>query len=107
KPLGAKLEDLPPRLRGLPAINPVPAAANLPVGVVSDNSNTQFAILGVWASVKYGIPMERTLALMMKRFRVSQKADGGWIYHFDTSGQGAGAAAMTGVGLLGLAVGHG
>jgi hypothetical protein len=69
----------------------------------SDNSNTQFAILGVWVASRHQVPTERALAHIARRFRTSQEKDGGWGYH---SGQG-GSPAMTGAGLLGLAVGLG
>jgi hypothetical protein len=74
---------------------------------LTDNSNTQFAILGVWAAGRHGVPMERTLALLVKRFRKSQNDDGSWGYHFSTIEEMRGSPAMTCSGLLGLAVGHG
>jgi hypothetical protein len=110
KPLQVKVEDLPPRLRDLPMLKPTPRASDIPNadrGERTDNSNTQFAILGVWAAARHGIPMERTLAMLVKRFRLSQNNDGSWGYHYSTNGQTHGSPAMTGVGLLGLAVGHG
>jgi hypothetical protein len=48
--------------------------------------------------------MERTLALVEERFRVSQHASGGWGYLYMKPGE---KDAMTCVGLIGLAVGHG
>jgi hypothetical protein len=68
----------------------------------SDNSNTQFAVLALWAASRHGLPLEAPLGAVARRFRASQSADGSWGYH----GM-AGSPAMTGVGLLGLAVGHG
>jgi hypothetical protein len=73
----------------------------------SDNSNTQFAILAMWAATKYGIPTQRTLELVVKRFRESQSADGGWVYGYTKGGGGDGTPAMTCAGLSGLAVGFG
>jgi hypothetical protein len=73
----------------------------------SDNSNTQFAILAIWAATKYQIPTQRTLELVVKRFRESQSADGGWVYGYTKGGGGDGTPAMTCSGLAGLAVGFG
>ncbi|MCS7269639.1 MAG: hypothetical protein NZ703_01020, partial [Gemmataceae bacterium] len=65
-----------------------------------DNSNTQFAILGLWAARKHGVPVEAAFNLIEKRFLATQCPDGGWPY----SGKGfPGSASMTCVGLLGLA----
>jgi hypothetical protein len=71
----------------------------------SDNSNTQFAILALWAASRHGLPLERALAAVAVRFRASQLDDGSWNYQ--STPRGKGTPAMTGVGLLGLAVGHG
>lgn len=69
----------------------------------TDNSNTQFAILGVLAAERYDVPMERAMALIDWRFRHSQSAPGRWQYqrNFWTT------PAMTGAALLGLALKHG
>jgi hypothetical protein len=68
-----------------------------------DNSNTQFAILGVWAARRHGVPVERSLAMIAARFRTSQNRDGSWGYLMNTSQR---VDSMTCVGLLGLAVGR-
>ncbi len=76
----------------------------------SDNSNTQFATLALWVGRRYGLPVERALRQVEKRFRLAQNADGGWGYmepgmsmpHMVRS-----TASMTCAGLLGLAVSHG
>ena len=83
----------------------------------TDNSNTQFAILALLAASKkkYDIPMERPFALMVMRFSTSQNEDGSWTYRYHKGGfKGEEIKVkmkehepMTGVGLLGLAVGHG
>src|SRR5262249_28265908 len=67
------------------------------------NSNTQFALLGLWAAHRYGIPIENALLRADQRFRASQNADGGWGY-VPTQ---ASDRAMTCAGLLGLAMGIG
>jgi hypothetical protein len=72
-----------------------------------DNSNTQFATLALWAAARHGAPTDKALALLAKRFRRSQNADGSWGYHYSTLRTMPGTPAMTCAGLLGLAVGHG
>jgi hypothetical protein len=73
----------------------------------TDNSNTQFAILAMWVAQRHGVPTERTLRLIVKRFRESQNPDGGWVYGYAKGGGGESSAAMTCAGLAGLAVGFG
>jgi hypothetical protein len=68
-----------------------------------DNSNTQFAALGLWVASRYDVPCERALALLAARFRTSQGKNGGWGY---TPHAGE-TPPMTCAGLLALAVGHG
>lgn len=68
-----------------------------------DNSNSQFALLATWAARRYGVATERPLFFAEQRYRQWQNKDGGWGYQRDR----ASTAAMTGVGLLGLAMGHG
>jgi hypothetical protein len=71
---------------------------------ISDNSNTQFALLAVWTARKYGVPVDRTLKLVDARFRASQNADGSWGY---LPRREQWRDSMTCAGLLGLAVGRG
>jgi hypothetical protein len=99
--------ELPPALRRTPALQPPEESSKMPANDASDNSNTQFAILAIWASGRHGVPTERTLALLTRRFRTSQGSDGSWGYHYFPKDGGQRSAAMTGAGLLGLAVGHG
>ena len=73
----------------------------------SDNSNTQFATLALWAASRHGLPLERSLDILAKRFRRTQLEDGSWKYHAVRAPAAMGSPAMTGAGLLGLAVGHG
>jgi hypothetical protein len=75
----------------------------------SDNSNTQFAILALLVAQKYDLPLHRTLALIVKRFRKGQNQDGSWGYLVngpEMIHQGM-PPTMTCAGLLGLAVGLG
>jgi hypothetical protein len=71
---------------------------------VDDNSNSQFAILGLWAARRHGVPMTLTLTRLDERYRSSQVATGGWEYRYMGKSQ---TPAMTCVGLLGLGLSHG
>ncbi|MBY0232408.1 MAG: hypothetical protein K2W96_24280, partial [Gemmataceae bacterium] len=111
------IEALPENLRQLPAfMDELPAGGTrrvrrgkrwieVPVrfGQISDNSNTQFGALAMWAALRHGIPMEKALQRLGERFRKSQKHDGNWDYRpgMHTT------ESMTGVGLLGLAISTG
>jgi hypothetical protein len=103
------LDQLPPNLRNLSALQPPEKSHKLPASDKTDNSNTQFAILGLSAAHKHNLPLERTLALIVQRSRSSQASDGHWTYHYFSPPQTRqpGTPAMTGAGLLGLAVGLG
>ena len=109
------LKALPRTLQNVPALQVVPGkepkAQEKKKGVdnnskkgVDDNSNTQFAILGLWTARKHGVPMERALVLVERRFRSSQNADGSWGYKLQGHGQ---ADSMTCTGLLGMALAMG
>ncbi len=68
-----------------------------------DNSNTQFAMLALWAARRHDIPTDQALLTAYQRFLDSQNNDGGWGY---AQFQGT-THTMTNVGLLGHAMGHG
>jgi hypothetical protein len=70
-----------------------------------DNSNTQFATLGLWVGRRLGLPVEKALARIEARFRASQNLDGGWGY--SSFGMTNSKDTMTCAGLLGLAVAFG
>lgn len=72
--------------------------------VAEDNSNTQFATLGLWVARRHGLPIERAMRLIELRFRQSQNSDGGWSY---TYGAGMSTPTMTAAGVLCLAVSDG
>ncbi len=73
-------------------------------GVLVDNSNTQFAILGAWIGRRHGIPTDAALRRAERYFRATQ--DGGrWPYVPKT--QVDERPANTSAGLLGLAIGAG
>jgi hypothetical protein len=76
-----------------------------PFAATTDNSNTHFATLAVWAARKHDVPVDQTLQLLAHRFRTSQGGDGTWGYHYARNG-GGGSPALTCVALLGLAIGH-
>ncbi len=103
KDIAKVLEKASPKMKGLPGLQP-PGKALVTQGN-SDNSNTQFAILAVWVASRHDIPMERTLALIVKRFRTTQDNQGRWGYQW--AGGGTQAMAMTCAGLLGLGAGYG
>ncbi|MCI0376109.1 MAG: hypothetical protein L0215_00740, partial [Gemmataceae bacterium] len=95
---------LPPNLQNLPAKGkgkapPVASLSNM----VDDNSNSQFALLGLWAARRHDVPTEKTLQLAYQRYFSTQHADGGWGYRLNMPTRDT----MTCVGLLGLAMGHG
>ncbi len=71
----------------------------------TDNSNTHFAMVGLWTARKYEIPVDRTFTLVNRRFRTSQGAGGTWAYDFVRTGAD-GSSAMTCIALLGIAIGH-
>jgi hypothetical protein len=69
-----------------------------------DNSNTQFAMLALWAARRHDVPTDQALLASYQRFLKSQNPDGGWGYR---PGTALNPNTMTNVGLLGLAFGHG
>jgi hypothetical protein len=95
---------LPPNLRDLPVVQMRAKGKLRPMMPRDDNSNTQFAIMALWAARRHYVPTEQTLALVEARFRGSQRQGGGWGYHYMGADQ---TDTMTCVGLIGLAVGHG
>lgn len=67
-----------------------------------DNSNTQFATLGLWIARKHGVPCDGSFALLEQRYRTSQDTDGGWSYKYRYGGNGS-TPAMTCAGLIAFA----
>lgn len=72
-------------------------------GGTGDNSNTQFAIIGLWVARRNGVVIDEALAATDKYFRSTQ-SDAGWGYQ--AGGSGA-TPAMTCAGLISMAIGHG
>jgi len=99
-------EKLSPELKKTPALNSAELLRGKPNDLIprTDNSNTQFAILGLLAAERYDVPLERVIALIDWRFRGTQVAPGG-TWHYQTKMNTS--PAMTGAGLLGLALKHG
>ncbi|HEY7153426.1 MAG TPA: hypothetical protein VH575_05665 [Gemmataceae bacterium] len=75
-----------------------------PVGR-TDNSNTQFALLGLWAAQRHSVPVAPTFEIMVDRFERSHAYPSGlWSYTLDEEG---GSRSMICVGLMALAIGRG
>jgi hypothetical protein len=106
---------IPPELAGLTVFHDLPQGpvqdprerGQEPLLPTTDNSNTQFAVLALWTAQRHDLPMERTLRHVAHRFQSSQCPKGGWGYRYSHGGNVEQTGAMTGSGLLGLAVGHG
>lgn len=76
------------------------------VQTMDDNSNTQFAVIALWAARKYSIPVDNALRAVENRFRSLQNPnDGGWAYA--SRGLPVSTPSMTCAGLLGLAIVYG
>jgi hypothetical protein len=73
--------------------------------ISTDNSNTQFATLALWAARRHGVPAEPALAEVERRFRASQRPDGSWRYWHSQADTPL-PDSTTCAGLLGLAVGR-
>jgi hypothetical protein len=105
---------------GAPGFPPIPVAA-MPdmsgiVGGPGDNSNTQFAALGLWVGRRHGVPVDNALTRLAQRFRSMQMEDGGWAYEQRPMGMpanvplppGMGSTpSMTCAGLIALAIADG
>jgi hypothetical protein len=100
---------LPPQLRNLPVVrNQEKTKANLHVRIgpgAGDNSNTQFALLALWAARRHEIPGDAALLTAYQRFVISQVA-GTWPYVPQPYPSEC-SFTMIPAGLLGLAMGHG
>ncbi|MGH7172755.1 MAG: DUF4159 domain-containing protein, partial [Gemmataceae bacterium] len=57
--------------------------------VRTDNSNTQYAVLGLHAGIEAGVKVEKTALERIRKYMLSSQAGGGWSY------QGGGAPTMT------------
>ncbi len=71
-------------------------------GGFGDNSNTQLAVLGLWAAGRAGLDVRDAMTEVDRRFRGSQSPRGGWGYK-----AGGDSDAMTCAGLLALVLAKG
>lgn len=85
-------DDQQPSLRRLRTIRGLSQAG--------DNSNTQFALLGIWAAGRHGFDANGALEAIDAHFRGSTVQDGRWGYQRG----GPGTNSMTCAGLMGLAI---
>jgi VWFA-related protein len=65
-----------------------------------DNSNTQFALLGLWAASRHGYDSDQALEAIDRHFRSSQLQNGRWGYRIGMNG----TDSMTCAGLMGLTI---
>lgn len=105
KDLPQRVKQLPPNLQRLAFLaDPVIQKGDYYRGG-PDNSNTQFALLALWAARGQKLPVDKSLEHVVRRFRHSQNDDGSWNYRGRTNSSAL--PTMTCAGLLGLAVGLG
>src|SRR5438132_1905378 len=70
---------------------------------ITDNSNTQYALLGLHAGHQAGATIKRDVWRMIRDFyMVTQQTDGGWVYN--PALQGGTTLTMTTAGLCGLLI---
>ena len=96
-------DALSSRLRNLPIIAHQIKKFGYLESSADDNSNTHFALLGLWAARRHNMPVELSLGLAAERFQKTQAKVGGWGYVVHSPPKNT----MTCVGLIGLAMGHG
>ena len=68
-----------------------------------DNSCTQFAVLGLWISSRWGVNIDDTMLRVGERFTDQQMEDGGWAYNYAAENAASGNS-MTFAGLFCLTV---
>jgi hypothetical protein len=96
----------PPSLTNDPRNKPARRGVRLNAGFGSgfgDNSNTQFAVLGIWAAGRAGMDVRDTMAALDGRFRRTQSKQGGWSYN----ARAADTDAMSCAGLMALILAKG
>ena len=75
------------------------------IAIVTDNSNTQYALLGLHYGSQAGVAIKREIWESIRDYYLTtQKEDGGWVYSAKTldGGLGATSMTMTAAGLCGL-----
>jgi hypothetical protein len=66
-----------------------------------DNSNTQYALLGLQAASEAGVPVDPSVWALSRRYwEESQKADGSWAYHAADRMPGYGSMTAAGISSL-------
>ena len=73
----------------------------------TDNSNTQYAVLGLWAGRQAGVEINRQIWESIRDYYLAnQDADGAWIYSLTNSlsGHNQASLTMTTAGLCGLLI---
>jgi hypothetical protein len=113
----AQQEAAPPGGPGGEVLVPGKLPADIIARLPGDNSNTQFAALALWVGRRHGLPVEKAITLLDRRFRGSQMEDGGWTYTPMSGSPMPGqmghpsgipsSAAMTCAGVLALAIADG
>jgi len=99
------MKDLPVHIKRIGAFSKPPEKGGDFWRTGGDNSNTQFAVLALWAAKKHKLPVARPLQLAVRRFKESQNSNGSWNYSGRTSV--IPQPTMTCAGLLALAVEYG
>ncbi len=111
-----KAEDLPRDVREQLAKVERMRVANTAAAVVGgDNSNTQFAVLGLWVARRYGLPVDGALRETERYFRATQGLGGQWDYMPPSPGSPPSpleiitvqVPGMTCAGLLGIGLAYG
>jgi hypothetical protein len=54
-----------------------------PMAGKGDNSCTQFAVLGLWVSSRWGVNVDTVMMKVAERFVATQRTDGGWPYQHE------------------------
>jgi hypothetical protein len=94
-----------------PAITPrtfADAQSQVALDGRTDNSNTQFALLGLWAARRHDVAVEPALEISVERFeRFHVYPAGSWMYDMDKDFGPPSRNSMTCVGLIALAIGRG
>ena len=111
KPLPIDLSNLPADTGGISWQANISQGPGKFMPLGGDNSNTQFALLALWAARRHDVPAECPILLSYQRFRSTQNPDGGWAYKTEAGFGGKpekhSTHTMTCAGLLGLALGPG
>src|SRR5262249_10052952 len=68
----AHLRELPVFKQGEAQLVDPPERSSQPLRATTCNSNTQFATLALWVARRHGVPIDRSLRLIVRRFRTSQ-----------------------------------